>query len=134
MRLYFITLTVSLLAVLELTGLTGCSRHEAEPASIDLAYSAAAAKRSLDSETAQTGRKCRIVGNYGAGQYALIEASCEDGGFIEYGYYGSNRVLSLAHVWRAKDAAARVTEEDLMLDLSAPQMEAWMLIDKRDRP
>jgi len=133
MRLYLITLTAALLAMLQLSGITGCSGHKDDTPVADLTYLAALAQRQVNSENAQPGgRNCKIVGNYGAGSYALIEAFCADGSYVEIGYKADMRVVQRTHTWRAPDAKSRVKEEDLMVDIDAPQMEAWMLIDKRD--
>jgi len=133
MRLYLITLTTALVATLQLIVTTGCSRRADDAPVADLIYLSAQAKRVVDDLNAQSdGHDCKIVGNYGAGEYVLTEASCADGSYVEIGYKANMRAILVGVIWLAPDAKSRVKEEDLMLDIHAPQMEAWMLIDKRD--
>jgi len=137
MRLYFLTLATALVTAGYGLGvvLTGCSGKKPDCPVADLTYLAALAQRQVQNENSQPGgRQCRIVGNYGAGSFVLVEALCADGSYVEIGYRADMRVVQRTHTWRARDAKSRIKEEDIIVDLDAPQMEAWMLIDKRDHP
>ncbi len=77
---------------------------------------------------------CLRLNTHVAGQYALIEVLCDGGERLEYVYHASGRTVFVGKVWYANKDIPLLTEEQIISDIGAPQMEAWMLIDMRDRP
>lgn len=123
-------------ALLALSGLSACNREpvDAPPAAAaDGAYLQTLVDRDL-SNIPSGGNlvNCKRLNTHVAGQYALIEVVCDDGERLEYIYHASGRTVFTGRVWYVNKDIPPLTEEQIMNDVGAPQMEAWMLIDMRD--
>ena len=120
-------------ALLLLSGLSGCNREPVDPPAADGAY----LQGLVDQELANIPSggnlvNCKRLNTHVAGQYALIEVVCDDGERLEYIYHASARTVFVGKVWYINQGIAPLTEEQIMSDVGAPQMEAWMLVDMRD--
>lgn len=130
-KIFAITLLLALLAALQL--IAGCT--PAEPPDADKRYLedrvdyVIAIRRAVDPSEI-----CARTSTAVAGQFVLVQVTCISGQNIEVGFHASGRNVYRQMVWLNEKKSDKVTEERLMLELGAPQMEAWMLIDMRDRP
>jgi len=129
-------ITASVLVLL--AGLSACNREAVEPPSAPAA-DGVFLQGLVDQDLAKIPSGGNLVhclrsATHVAGQYALIEVICEGDERLEYVYHASGRTVFTGRVWYANKAIPLLTEEQIMTGVGAPQMEAWMLIDMRDRP
>jgi len=123
----------SIVALLLLAGLAACSRQPQDPPAADGAFLQTLVDRDLARiPTGGNLVNCQRTNTHVAGQYALIEVSCDNGERLEYAYYASKNQVYRRHVFYSAAGAPLATEEQIMTAVGAPQMEAWMLADKRD--
>lgn len=132
---YFKLKHIYFLAALLLAGLGGCNREPVDPPAADGGY----LQGLVDQELANIPSggnlvNCLRSATHVAGQYALIEVICAGDERLEYLYHASGRTVFKGRVWYANKAIPLLTEEQIMAGVGAPQMEAWMLVDMRDRP
>lgn len=132
---YFKLTHIYFLAALLLAGLSGCNREPVDPPAADGAYLQGLVDRDL-AKIPSGGNlvNCLRSATHVAGQYALIEVVCDGGEKLEYIYHASGRTVFTGHVWYANKDIPLLTEEQIMSEVGAPQMEAWMLVDMRDHP
>ncbi|MBP9809788.1 hypothetical protein KBF38_15920 [bacterium] len=120
-------------ALLALAGLTACNREPVEPPAADGAFLQGLVDQDLANIPAGGNLvNCLRLNTHIAGQYALIEVVCDGGEKLEYIYHASGRAVFVGKVWYVNKDIPPLTEEQIMSGVGAPQMEAWMLIDKRD--
>lgn len=133
MKSCYANLLGAVVALLLLTGLTACNRQPEDPPAADGAFLQTLVDRDLARiPTGGNLVNCQRTNTHVAGRYALIEVSCDKGERLEYAYYASERQVYSGHVFYSGAGAPLATEEQIMIAVGAPQMEAWMLVDKRD--
>jgi hypothetical protein len=118
-----------------LAGLGGCNPEPVDPPAADGGY----LQGLVDQELANIPSggnlvNCLRSATHVAGQYALIEVICAGDERLEYLYHASGRTVFTGRVWYANKDIPLLSEEQIMAGIGAPQMEAWMLVDMRDRP
>ena len=134
MKPFSLRFLASALVLLLLSVLGACSRQPVDPPAADGVFLQTLVD--LDLAKIPTGGNLvnfQRTNTHVAGQYSLIEVSCDNGERLEYAYYASQRKVYSGHVFYSAAGAPLATEEQIMAGIGAPQMEAWMLVDKRDQ-
>jgi hypothetical protein len=131
MKLFIITLLLAFLGAILL--IVGCAPQEPPPANkqyIESLVDQVIALRQVE----HPGENCTRKATHIAGQFALIEVACSNDNNVEVGFHARDRKVFRQKVWSHVGSSGAVTEDQLILELGAPQMEAWMLIDMREHP
>jgi hypothetical protein len=132
---YFKPKHIYFLAGMLLACLGGCDREPVDPPAADGVFLQGLVDRDLANRPSGGNLvNCLRSATHVAGQYALIEVVCDGGEKLEYVYHASGRTVFVGKVWYANKDIPLLSEEQIMAGVGAPQMEAWMLVDMRDRP
>jgi hypothetical protein len=128
-------LVAASVALLALAGLTACNRQAVDPPPADIVFLQGQVDQLLVGlNSGGNLANCLRLNSHVAGQYALIEVVCDEGRRLEFVCHARQSTVIRGHIESIPRDGKLMTEEQIMVAVGAPQMEAWMLVDKRDHP